>query len=95
MKSYSADDILRNNTIPEPKEVIIDKKISLLYDFCILTRKRRLPDQREDDVRTFLAQFNTEHQMTIALHDILIGNTDLDAVLKKNVLTRNGMIGKI
>ena len=61
---------------------IIDKKISLLYDFCILKHKRfRKPDDREDAVRKLLSQYQSEYSMTKAIRPVVFGERKLDDFL--------------
>lgn len=61
----------------------IDKKVSLLYDFCILRMHKKTPDARESAVREWLSTYATESQMTSALHTILVGDCTLNNTLKK------------
>lgn len=83
MKYYDISEFIQNsseNTIADA----VDKKVSLLYDFCILRRPRGVScDKREKYVREWLFTYTSEHQMTNALHGILIGNYTLDNVLKQ------------
>ena len=80
MKHYCIDEFIidEHNTYMDKKADIIDKKISLLHDFCILSRL----DKREMLVRVFLDKYNTEAQMTRVLHDVLVGNKTLDEMLR-------------
>lgn len=83
MKYYDISEFIQNsseNTIADA----VDKKISLLYDFCILRRLRgKSYDDRETYVRQWLSTYKSEHHMTVALHNILVGNTTLNNVLKQ------------
>lgn len=82
---YVASDFLArytNDTI----EDIIDKKVYLLYDFCLLTRRKRKPDPREATIRKLLADCGNESRMTITLRDVLIGRITLDDLIEKKGL---------
>lgn len=74
------------NPVTEPAEVVADKKISLLYDLCILTArhkggKRIGKDPRETALRGVLSHYCTETQINNALHDVVYGNKTLDQFL--------------
>lgn len=62
---------------------IIREKVSLLKDFCILSRKK---DPREKAVKTALKQCGSEFRMEQMLHDVLVGRTTIDAVLQQKGL---------
>ena len=83
---YVASDFLArytNDTVSD----IINKKVSLLYDFCILTHgRKRKPDPREDTIRQLLADCGNESRMTIVLRDVLIGRVTVDELLEKKGL---------
>jgi hypothetical protein len=82
MKHYQVNEFIQNcadNYIPNA----VDKKVSLLYDFCILRRRRNSSDARETAVREWLSHYTTESQMTSALHNILVGDSTLNNTLKK------------
>lgn len=67
----------------EYKQELIDSKIEILYDSCILrsTRNQRI-DSREEIVRDFLNSFSTEIAMENALHDVLKGTISLNRKLE-------------
>lgn len=69
----------------EPLGIVIEKKISLLYDFEILrgTKPTWRDDPRESSVRRWLKQYSTERQLDIALRDLLVGNIKLNTILKQ------------
>ena len=79
MKHYAVDDFIGGAYVgaTETKKDFVNKKISLLHDFCILHDD----DYREPLVETVLNQCNTEHEMTTVLHDVLVGRTTLNARL--------------
>lgn len=82
MKHYDVDEFLFNfEDCPLPKAV--DKKISLLYDFCILTKKHSHTDNREAAVRLLLGRCSDEYAMTHLLHNVLVGHCTLDELLDK------------
>ena len=66
----------------DSKKVAIDKKISLLQDFCILRPRHT---KNEQAVRKLLESCINEHQMTRLLHDVLCGTKTLNELLKEGV----------
>jgi hypothetical protein len=62
---------------------IIREKVSLLRDFCILKGNK---DPRTAAVKEALKQCGTELRMQNMLHDVLVGRTTLDEMLKKKGL---------
>lgn len=62
---------------------IIKEKIGLLEDFCIISKYH---DPRKKLVRKALKECGTEIKMEQMLHDVLMGNTTIDTVLKKRGL---------
>ena len=61
----------------------VDKKVSLLYDMCILTKRKKDADNREQCVRQLLSSYQSERQMDNAVHDIVVGKTTLNDILKR------------
>lgn len=86
-KHYQSDEFLFD-TMPDPMNVAIDKKVSLLYDLCILVANKKDRDVRESDLREVLSHYNSERALTIALHDVVLGNKTIDTFLaqKKGVM---------
>ena len=82
MRNYQIDDFFAE--VAEPLDVVVDKKVSLLYDLCILVEGRRQHqgDEREYAVRKVLGNCKSEHQMSNVLHDVVLGNCTLDTMLK-------------
>lgn len=76
MKSYTIDDFTTSEC-QDTLQDIIDKKVSLLYDFLVLTDK----DGYETHVRTMLSQCSNEREMSVLLHDVLMGYTTLTQLL--------------
>ncbi len=72
----------------EPISVVIDKKISILYDFGILkgTKVHIHDDHRESVVREWLKQYKTERQLDVAVRDLIIEEVPLDTILKRKGL---------
>ena len=67
-------------------EELINEKVEMLYDFCILRHKRREPDAREDAVRELLNKCGTEFKMQNVLHDVLLERITLTELLQKKGL---------
>ena len=65
---------------------IINEKVELLYDFCILRHGRGKEDSREDAVRKLLTKCGTEIRMETVLHDVLVGRISLTELLQKKGL---------
>ena len=63
-------------------EDIVEEQIDILYDFCILRRKKGKEDQREDTVRQMLLDCGNERRIEIVLHDVKVGNHTLNELLK-------------
>ena len=61
----------------------IDKKVSLLYDMCILIKRRAGIDDREEAVRKLLSSYQTEQQVDNVVHDVIIGNYTINDMLKR------------
>ena len=80
--SYTVDEFIgietnRCNTL----YFAVGKKISLLYDFCILCYKNGQNDVRENAVDKWLSTYQTETQLDNAIHPILVGDITLNDVL--------------
>ena len=83
MKHYTVDEFIMNDTNTDTDiNTAVDKKVSLLYDFCILRHCRGTADSREDALRAYLKRYCTETQLTRALHDVVVGNKTIDQLLK-------------
>ena len=76
---FLCDNIQREETV----EDIAEKKINLLYDFCILRRNGRKPDAREATVRQILIKCGSEHKMTALLHGVLRDRCTIDDIICK------------
>lgn len=81
MAEYLVDEFINGNcecTIEEQ----IDKKVSLLYDMCILIKRRTTKDEREEALRKLLASYETEMQIDNAVRDVITCKYTLDDLLK-------------
>lgn len=83
-KSYAGSDFIEGTERPDSKKVLIDKKINLLYDFSILTNDKT-GEGNENRVRAILKQFETESQMTTAIHDLVFGDETIDEFIERYV----------
>lgn len=83
MRHDKIDDYV--DPITEPAEVVVDKKISLLYDLCILrTRKKDKcieKDARESALREVLSHYCSETEINNAIHDVIFGNKSINQFL--------------
>jgi hypothetical protein len=64
----------------ESKQAIINEKIALLRDFCILGYNAT---RQEESVRIILGNCASELQMEQKLHDVLVGKETLKAFIKR------------
>ena len=81
-KHYNIDTFLEETE--QTKEDVIDQKIGILYHFdALLYGKNRADDEREELVRKVLDTYESETQMTIAIHDIIWGEETIDAWLER------------
>ena len=85
MRHYQADEFIYE-TISDPVSVAVDKKVSLLYDLCILCKTKTSPDSRETALREVLSHYNSERALTTALHDVVLGNKSIDTFLAQKGL---------
>lgn len=60
---------------------IIREKISLLYDFCILTRCNRKHDPNESRIRALLKSYTNENDIERVIHGLLMGHETLEQLL--------------
>jgi hypothetical protein len=71
---------------PAPLSKVVDEKIWLLYDFCILKRSRQhRHDSREGMVRQLLNGCCTEAQIDRIMHSIIMGTYDLNDILANGI----------
>lgn len=81
-KEYLVDEFIDANCECNFGEQV-DKKVSLLYDMCILFKRQKDTRERERAVRKLLASYETERQMDNAVHDVIVGNCTLNDLLKR------------
>ena len=62
---------------------LINEKISLLYDFCILTMQGHKHDNSECRVREMFSACKSEREMERTLHDVLVGKETLEQLLAR------------
>ena len=84
---YRVDEFLRDDDIPETYENEVEKKISLLYDFCILHKRRRCQqrDEREKAVRALLLSYGNANKLNKVVRDIITGEQSINAELRKGI----------
>ena len=82
MKEYLVDEFI-GNTHECSLEEEVDKKVSLLYDLCVLCKKGKGKDTREQTVREMLGSCQTEAQMHNAVRDVILGDITLNQLLKR------------
>lgn len=82
MAEYLVDEFI-DGTCECTLEEQVDKKVSLLYDMCILLKRKKEADNREQAVRQLLASYQTERQIDNAVRDVIVGNTTLNRLLKQ------------
>lgn len=87
MPEYNVDEFIGVDAEPTTYDDEVEKKVSLLYDFCILRRRKfKKPDEREEAVREMFRAYGSPIAMDNAVHDILVGKHNLDAALKRKGL---------
>lgn len=62
---------------------LIREKISLLYDFCILTMQSHRHDPREPKVREILKACKTESEIQRTVRGLLLGDETLNQLLAR------------
>ena len=86
---YVVNDFIEPRSDVRPA-IACERKISLLYDLCILhTRfnkfgKRLVKDIREAQLRDILLGYSTELEIDNAVHDIVCGNKTLNTFLAQH-----------
>ena len=73
------DEFLGYNTTTKSIEKIAAQKIAILYQLGHLTKY----DHRTDRMFALLNKCTSEYQMTAMLHDVIVGNKDLDTLLEE------------
>ena len=85
-KHYNIDTFLEETE--QTKTDLIDPTVGSLYDFgkLVYGRYGTMSDSREPLVRKMLDAYDSETQMTIVLHDVLMDKTTLNKLLKQKGL---------
>lgn len=87
MAEYLIDEFIDGTNVECTLEEQVDKKISLLYDMCILMQTKKTKDEREEAVRKLLSTYETELQIDNAVRDVIMRKYSLNDLLKaKGVL---------
>lgn len=84
-KEYRVEEFIGEDITPDTYEDEVAKKISLLYDFCILHKnnRRRMPDERERAVRALLLSYGNATRLNNEMQDIITGKTSINNALRK------------
>ena len=86
MAEYRIDEFLglEEEFIPVTLADEVDKKVSLLYDLCILQRRKRNSDAdaREEAIRQMLLNCPSLISIDNAVHGVIVGKYTLDQLLK-------------
>ena len=83
MKNYELDEFFDDDVQTTLAEEV-EKKIRLLYDFCILTKKKQKRDVREKSLRALLLNCANKISIGNIIHDILVGKITLNELLRRN-----------
>jgi hypothetical protein len=83
MPEYLVDEFIGHSDEQYTLEDQVDKKVSLLYDLCILCKRGRNADDREKAVKQLLTSYGNEVQMDNAVHNIIVGDDTLNDLLKR------------
>lgn len=83
MPEYLVDEFIGHDNATHTIEEQVDKKVSLLYDLCILCKRGRYADNREEAVKKLLSSYESEVQIDNAVHNIIVGDYTLNDLLKR------------
>jgi hypothetical protein len=86
MPEYKVDEFLDmgESIAPTTYGDEVEKKVSLLYDFCVLHKgKYKKPDEREEAVRKLLHSYGSTVVMDNAIHGVLVGDCTIDEMLQR------------
>ena len=78
-------DYVTNTNEEFKKQDWINIKIDLLYDLCILKKRKGKSDPREPQVEELLEQCETRYAMDTMLHDVICGNMTLNELLSRGI----------
>ena len=73
---------MTHNT-PTDRDIIIEEKIEVIRDFCLLGRRTKTADRRAEDIRKILACCKTEREIECKLYDLLHGNITTDEWIER------------
>ena len=82
MKEYLVEEFLGKSE-PTTLEKEVDKKIHMLYQFCILVRNKKARDKREKALRKILLGCKTEISMSNIVTDLTRGKYTLSDLLRR------------
>ena len=82
MAQYLVEEFLGKSE-PTTLKKEVDKKIHLLYEFCILAHDKKARDKREKELRKILLDCNNETRMNNVVHDLLMGNYTVNDLLRR------------
>lgn len=84
MKHYQIEEFIGKPKLTTLAEEV-EKKISLLYDFCILVKqKKKTYDARETALRKILLNCPSITVMSNIVHDLLVGKCSLNSLLRRH-----------
>lgn len=87
MAKYNVDEFLGLEEVFVPLTLAdeVDKKINLLYDLCILCRRRAKgnKDAREEATRQMLLNCRSLIRLDNTVHGIIVGKYTLDQMLER------------
>lgn len=82
-RHYQVNEFIHDDRLPNPVNIAIEKKVSLLYELHVLKKVGSNLDAREAALRKALSQYDSERALTTALHDVVFGNMSLNTFLKR------------
>lgn len=85
-RHYQVNEFIHDDMLPDPINIAIEKKVSLLYELHVLKKIGASLDAREAKLREALSQYKSERALTIVLHDVVFGNIPLDTFLRRKGL---------
>ena len=85
-RHYQVNEFIQDDRLPDPINIAIEKKVSLLYELHVLKKIGASLDAREAKLREALSQYKSERALNIALHDVVFGNIPLDTFLRRKGL---------
>ena len=87
-KEYGVDEFIGVDTNETTIADEVDKKVSMLYDFCVLKGKRGSKDEREKAVRELLGSYTSVTEIDNAVRDVIISGHSIDEMLKRKGITQ-------